>query len=72
MVEEVRVNIPLLKGKIAEKSMNVETLAQKIGVDKGTLYKHLNNGGFNLREIQNIARELPLTRDEAMEIFFTI
>ena len=37
------MNVNKLKGKIAEKGLSVEKLAQQIGVDRSSLQRKLNN-----------------------------
>lgn len=64
------INAQLLKGKIVEKGTNVATIAKKLGVDKATLYRHMNTGGFSLGEVVGIKELLDLTEDEAIRIFF--
>ena len=41
----MNVNVNKLKGKIVENGMTVSTLAEKIGVDRATLYRKLSNNG---------------------------
>lgn len=66
------VNINKLKGKIVEKDMTVTSLAEKIGVDRATLYRKLDNGGAGLtvKDANNIAVALDLSYEESMSIFF--
>lgn len=66
------MDVNKLKGKIVEKGLNVETLARKIGIDRSTLYRKLNKQGDTLtvREVNIICKELGLSKDEAMDIFF--
>jgi len=66
------VNINKLRGKMVEMCINAETLAGKIGVDKSTLYRKMNNGGdtFTIGEANRIVQILSLTADEAVAIFF--
>ena len=65
------MNVRKLKGKMVEKGLNAETLAAKIGVDKSTLYRKLNEGEkFTIGDAQKIKDELELTDDEAKDIFF--
>lgn len=65
------MNIRKLKGKMVEKGFNVETLASKIGIDKSTLYRKLNEGEkLTIGDAQKIKAELELTDDEANIIFF--
>ena len=67
------VNVNKLKGKIVERGMSVEELANKIGVDKSTLYRKLNQSGetFTIREANLICKILELNGDEATAIFFS-
>ena len=67
------VNINKLKGKIVECGMNVEILAEKIGMNKSTLYRKLGSTDdvFTIREADLIAKELKLTYSETNAIFFS-
>lgn len=67
------VNINKLKGKIVECGMSVEILAEKIGVNKSTLYRKLSSTDdvFTIREADLIAKELKLTYSEINAIFFS-
>lgn len=67
------VNINKLKGKIVERELSVTKLADKIGMDRSTLYRKMANNGldFSIREVNLISKELCLTEEEAMQIFFT-
>lgn len=67
------ININKLKGKIVENGMTVESLAKKLGIDKATLYRKLQNDGETMlvREANKIVEILNLTADEAMSIFFS-
>lgn len=67
------MNINKLKAKIVENGMNVEMLANLVGIDRSTFYRKMNNQGesFTVKEVNLIRRHLKLTKDEAMEIFFT-
>ena len=67
------VNINKLKGKIVEKELTIEKLAKRIGIDRSTLYRRLDNNGetFTIREVNLICNELELTGREATEIFFS-
>ena len=60
-----------LRGKMVERAMNVESLAEKIGVDRATLYRKLGTGNkITIGEAQKIKAALALTNEEASEIFF--
>lgn len=67
------VNINKLRGKIVECGMNVEGLAEKIGMNRSTLYRKLNSTEdvFTIREADLIAKELKLTYSEINAIFFS-
>lgn len=59
-----------LKAKIVERGMNVETLAEKIGVDRSSLYRKLNNfEKITIGEANRIKAVLELTNEEASSIF---
>ena len=66
------VNVNKLKGKIVEQGMNVEKLAKKIGIDKSTLYRKLQDEGesITIKEASLIIEVLKLTAEEAHSIFF--
>lgn len=67
------VNINKLKGKIVERGMNVETLANIVGMDKATLYRKINANGesFTIKEADSISKALNLTYEEVNSIFFS-
>lgn len=66
------VNVDKLKGKMVERRMSVEDVADGIGLNVSTLYRRLNNGGntFTIEEADKIATLLNLTADELNKIFF--
>jgi len=66
------VNINMLKGKIIENGLTVEKLANKLGINKSTLYRKFSQDGGNIsiKEAYLIAKELNLTSEESMSIFF--
>lgn len=64
------MNVSKLKGKIVEKGLNVETLAESIGLNRSSLYRKLNNSDkFTIGEARKIKDVLLLTNDEATDIF---
>lgn len=66
------MNINKLKGKIVENEMNVEALASKIGVDRSSLYRKLNNvERITIGEAVKMKDVLSLTNEEAIEIFLS-
>ena len=66
------VNVNKLKGKIVECGTNISEIAERIGIDKTTLYRKLASEGRNitLHEAQLIANTLGLTAEEVNSIFF--
>ena len=66
------VNINKLKGKIVEKGVTVSELADKIDLNKATLYRKINDNGenFTIKETEKIAIILNLTAKEINDIFF--
>lgn len=66
------VNVNKLKGKIVECGINIEKLAEMIGVDRATLYRKLNAKGKQIliKEADAIVKALNLNPEEAVAIFF--
>ena len=65
------MNVNKLRGKIVEKGLNVEALAEKIGVDRSSLYRKLNQSEkITIGEAQQMKTALEMTNDEARDIFF--
>ena len=67
------VNINKLKGKIVERGMSMEALADLTGLSRATLYRKINANGedFTIREADSIAHALELTYEEVNAIFFS-
>lgn len=64
------MNLNKLKGKIIEKGLNVETLAVRIGIDRSSMYRKLNNfEKITIGEAKKITAVLGLTNEEASSIF---
>ena len=64
------MKINKLKAKIVEKGMNVEALADAIGVDRSSLYRKLNNfEKITIGEAMKIKDALEMTEAEASDIF---
>jgi len=66
------VNINKLKGKIVENGMTIGSLAEKIGVDRATLYRKMSNNGETMlvKDANSIVAALNLSVDDAVAIFF--
>lgn len=61
-----------LKAKIIEKGLNVEALADKIGLERSTLYRKLNNfEKISIGEAIRMKVALEMTDDEAISIFLS-
>lgn len=64
------MNVNKLKGKIVEKGMNVESLADVIGINRSSLYRKLNNAEkITIGEALKMKEALELSESEACEIF---
>lgn len=64
------MKINKLKAKIVEKGMNVEALADAIGIDRSSLYRKLNNfEKITIGEALRMKVALGMTDDEASDIF---
>ena len=67
------VNVSKLKGKIVEHGMSIGILADKMGINKATLYRKLSGNGdnFTIFEANKLAEILELDASEAQTIFFS-
>jgi plasmid maintenance system antidote protein VapI len=64
------MNINKLKGKIVERGMNVEALAECIGINRASLYRKLNDAEkITIGEAAKMKDALEMSDDEAYEIF---
>ena len=64
------MHINKLKGKIVERGMNIEGLAEMIGIDRSSLYRKLNNSEkITIGEAVKMKDALELSDDEAFNIF---
>jgi len=60
-----------LRAKIVEKGMNVDKIAEKINVDRSSMYRKLNNfEKITIGEATRIKNVLDMSDTEAIEIFF--
>jgi len=65
------VNVNKLKAKIVEKGLNVTELAERINMDRSSLYRKLSNPQrIAIGEAERIKEALEMTNDEASDIFF--
>ena len=64
------MNVNKLKGKVVEMGMNMETLAETIGINRSSLYRKLNNfEKVTIGEAQKMKDALSMSDEEAYEIF---
>jgi plasmid maintenance system antidote protein VapI len=64
------MNVAKLKAKIVEREMNVEALAEKIGMDRSALYRRLNDAEkITIGEAMKMKDALGMTNKEASDIF---
>lgn len=64
------MKINKLKAKMVEKGINVEALSDRIGVDRSTLYRKLNNfDKITIGEAAKMKTALEMTDAEAINIF---
>lgn len=64
------MNINKLKGKIVENGLNIEQVADMIGVDRSTFYRKLNNADkITIGEAVKIKDALSLSDGDAYDIF---
>ena len=65
------MNTQKLKGKMIEKGFTPKSLAEKVGIDRSSMYRKLNSvGKFTIGEAKAIKTILELTDSEASAIFF--
>lgn len=66
------VNVNKIHAKLRELVMSVEDVAKRMGIDRSTLYRKLNNNGAGLtvKDAQMLVDILQLTQQEALDIFF--
>ena len=66
------VNVNKLKGKIVEKGLSVEKVAEIMGIDRSTLYRKLSNSAdISIKDADRIVKALNLTSMEGSSIFFS-
>ena len=64
------MNVAKLKAKIVEREINVETLADMIGLERSALYRRLADAEkITIGEAIKIKEALGLTNKEASDIF---
>lgn len=59
-----------LRGLIVSKGKTQEKVAKAIGIDRSTFYRKMkNDGDFSIGEVTAMVNYIPLTNEEAIEIF---
>lgn len=66
------VNTDKLRGKVVEKRTTLDNVAKAAGMNRTTFYRKMKGNGenFTIGEIHKIVDAVPLTRQEAIDIFF--
>lgn len=66
------VNTEKLKEVIIEKNTTQENVADSLEINRSTFYRKMRNHekSFSVEEAQKMVELIPLTMDEAVEIFF--
>lgn len=65
------VNVNKLKGKIVEKGLTVEEVANQIGIDRSSLYRKMNEPDkITIKDANQLVEVLEITGQEAVAIFF--
>lgn len=66
------ININKFRAIIIEKKSSIEEISYKLGVNKSTIYRKLQQNGdtFTLKEINMLVNLLNLTNNEILDIFF--
>jgi predicted XRE-type DNA-binding protein len=66
------MNIPKIKGLMAEQMMTQRAMAEMLGISLSSFHRKLKSGGnrFTLEELIKIKQALGLSEKEASEIFF--
>ena len=67
------VNINRLRGKIIENGLSVKDLADKLEMDRSTLYRKMNSEGdtMTISDAEKISKILDLSLEEVNSIFFS-
>ncbi|MDR1567505.1 MAG: helix-turn-helix domain-containing protein [Streptococcaceae bacterium] len=65
------INVSILRGKIVERNMTQEVVADEMGINRSTFYRKMKEYGkqFTVEEVQKLAKILSLTSDDVMKIF---
>lgn len=67
------MNVNKLRGKIVENGMTIEKFAERIGINRSTLYRRLGGGTcerFTVGEVRQMSEVLNLSSQDVVDIFF--
>jgi predicted DNA-binding protein YlxM (UPF0122 family) len=66
------MNINLLKSEFVLKDIKIEAAAKELNISKSSMYRKIKGTSeFTRKELQDLMRVLDLSREKAMEIFFS-
>ena len=67
----MKTNMDKLRGRMAEKKIGKEELAERIGMDASTFYRKMRGDGekFTVGQMHKIVEVLGLSREDAITIF---
>lgn len=64
----IRVN--KLRARIVERGLSVGTVAERMDVDRSTLYRKIKTGQFTVGEVRRLSEILDLSVSDITDIFF--
>lgn len=69
----MKTDIDKLKCKLAERETSIQQVSKALGIDKSTFYRKVNSKGLNftIGEVHKIVETIPLTTNEAVDIFLS-
>lgn len=64
------MNSQKLKAIIVEHYKTQDDIAKAIGIDRSTFYRKMAHDTFSVNEANRIIKAVPLTMEEAVQVFF--
>lgn len=64
------LNVNKLKAKMIEKGYSIKDFTKKININETTFRRKMKNNSFYVSEVEEIIRELHLSENEILNIFF--
>lgn len=65
------VNTNKLRGSIVENNKSLQEVAELIGMSRSTFYRKMEDGkSFSIEDVNNMIKTIPLSDEEAIDIFF--